>query len=415
MKHVMVMLAILTSVGALAQQPDPEQPWAQWQPPEVVLPQPNGFDTYLAAFDLKARLDRELGLDQGPPPALPDAPPDRWHIGPPDLPPPERVALYAEVLQLVRTALAQETVFPSIADINQTMPYLAEFRTMLRLLVLEAEARRVEGDFRAAAASALDGLEVAQDVKRRRILISGLVGVACEAIAFASLDETIPELSGPECREVLAQLLEIEKTRVPVAEWLAGEEILTRSYFKQIALDPAKQEEIARALAEAVDPAPDAAQVVADLGPEGWAEIGQAYAAMREYVTLPWLQRPVEPLMPNNFLMQTLARSIVRIAFNADRATTVFRLHEAELAARAHVLEHERLPESLQALVPEYLPAVPDDPFGAAPLRSILKDAALIIYSVGPDGVDDGGQRHSDQFLAPKSKGDVIIRVPAGQ
>lgn len=415
MKHVVAILAIVNSFVALAQQPDPAQPWVDWQPPEVVLPQPNGFDTYLAAFDIKARIDRELGLDQGPPPALPDAPPDRWNVGPPDLPPPERVALYAEVLKLVRTALAQETVLPSIADINQTVPYLAEFRTLLRVLVLEAEARRVEGDFAAAAASALDGLEVAQDAKRQRILISGLVGVACEAIAFASLDETISELSGPQCREVLARLLEIENTRVPLAEWLAGEEILTRTYFKQLALDPAKREEIAGALAEHADPPPGAAQVVADLGPEGWAEIGQGYAAMREYVTLPWLQRPAEPLMPDNFLMKMLTPSIVRIAFNADRATTAFRLHEAELAARAYVLEHGRLPESLPALVPDILPAVPDDPFDLEPLLSTVTPDAFVIYSVGPDGVDDGGRAFADQFLNPKSKGDVIIRVPAGQ
>ncbi|MEM8783743.1 MAG: hypothetical protein AAGE65_12930 [Planctomycetota bacterium] len=49
-------------------------------------------------------------------------------------------------------------------------------------------------------------------------------------------------------------------------------------------------------------------------------------------------------------------------------------------------------PESLDALVPSYLPAIPDDPFADAPMRYLVHDGRPRVYSVGPDGDDDGGR-----------------------
>lgn len=63
------------------------------------------------------------------------------------------------------------------------------------------------------------------------------------------------------------------------------------------------------------------------------------------------------------------------------------------LALRAYRLEHRRWPEALADLVPGYLSAVPDDPFtDGRPLRFRPGGAGFGVYSVGPDGEDDGGQ-----------------------
>ena len=60
------------------------------------------------------------------------------------------------------------------------------------------------------------------------------------------------------------------------------------------------------------------------------------------------------------------------------------------------------LPERLDELVPTYLSVVPTDPFSGAPLRSRRDGKTLILYSVGPDGRDDGAAARSD---------DVTMRV----
>jgi len=64
----------------------------------------------------------------------------------------------------------------------------------------------------------------------------------------------------------------------------------------------------------------------------------------------------------------------------------------AAIALKRHRLRHGRLPPTLEALVPEFLDAVPRDWFAAAPLRYRPEEAGdFLLYSVGVDGVDDGG------------------------
>ena len=47
------------------------------------------------------------------------------------------------------------------------------------------------------------------------------------------------------------------------------------------------------------------------------------------------------------------------------------------------------LPATLEALVPDYLPAVPRDPFDGQPFRYSAEKR--IVYSVGENLTDDGG------------------------
>jgi hypothetical protein len=59
--------------------------------------------------------------------------------------------------------------------------------------------------------------------------------------------------------------------------------------------------------------------------------------------------------------------------------------------ARFH-LRDGKFPAELDALVPQFLSAVPIDPMSAKPLRYRLNgDGSFMLYSVGEDGRDDGG------------------------
>ena len=54
--------------------------------------------------------------------------------------------------------------------------------------------------------------------------------------------------------------------------------------------------------------------------------------------------------------------------------------------------DHKKLPDALDQLVPKYIAAVPNDVFTGKPLRYKIKsDSHYILYSIGEDGVDDGG------------------------
>jgi hypothetical protein len=82
----------------------------------------------------------------------------------------------------------------------------------------------------------------------------------------------------------------------------------------------------------------------------------------------------------------------------------------AELAIHAFQLENDRLPTSLEELVPVYVAEVPKDPFTDAPLKYSIRENTHVLYSVGPDGIDDGGRRKLPREPAGDYPREVILR-----
>lgn len=77
-------------------------------------------------------------------------------------------------------------------------------------------------------------------------------------------------------------------------------------------------------------------------------------------------------------------------------ATTIAQQHllKTAIALKRYQLAHKTWPDSLNQLVPAYLPSVPLDPIDGQPLR--YKKAAneaddYTLYSIGVNGIDDGG------------------------
>jgi hypothetical protein len=104
------------------------------------------------------------------------------------------------------------------------------------------------------------------------------------------------------------------------------------------------------------------------------------------------------------YLIPSLETGVDRVARGTARrdvartAIAVERFHHA----------NERLPESLDELVSDFLPQVPTDPFSGAPLRWAVTGDDCRIYSVGADGADQGGS--IEETSAGGS--DIVFRVP---
>jgi hypothetical protein len=81
----------------------------------------------------------------------------------------------------------------------------------------------------------------------------------------------------------------------------------------------------------------------------------------------------------------------------------------AALAAERYRRAHGRWPEDLERLTPEWLEALPRDPFDGGPLRLARLDDGLVIYSVGYDGKDDGGRLAAN--WASDQDGDLGFRL----
>lgn len=82
------------------------------------------------------------------------------------------------------------------------------------------------------------------------------------------------------------------------------------------------------------------------------------------------------------------------------------------LAVERYRLAHQRLPETLDQLVPAYVTAVPADPFDGAPLRYKRLDRGFLVYSVGEDGRDDGGREEPPrETKKPSETWDLVFRI----
>lgn len=82
------------------------------------------------------------------------------------------------------------------------------------------------------------------------------------------------------------------------------------------------------------------------------------------------------------------------------------------IALTRHRLEKGAYPAALDELVPQYIAAVPADPFDQQPLRYRVEGGMAVVYSVGPDRKDDAGKvRPGD---APPAEGrDVGLELIA--
>jgi hypothetical protein len=105
---------------------------------------------------------------------------------------------------------------------------------------------------------------------------------------------------------------------------------------------------------------------------------------------------PVEPALHprRHFLAVALMPDLKRYLCGQYRAVAECRLAAVALAAAAYAREHDgAMPAALDQLVGAYLPYVPFDPMAAGerPLRLGERADGAVVYSVGDDGVDDGG------------------------
>jgi hypothetical protein len=87
------------------------------------------------------------------------------------------------------------------------------------------------------------------------------------------------------------------------------------------------------------------------------------------------------------------------------------------MAVERFRLANGRWPANLDELVPAYIEAIPEDPFSAGnPLRLSAKDDRLIVYSLGIDQDDDGGDvRRGKQAVFGTGDLGFILLVPAAR
>jgi hypothetical protein len=83
---------------------------------------------------------------------------------------------------------------------------------------------------------------------------------------------------------------------------------------------------------------------------------------------------------------------------NNSNLESRFRALQVFYAVKLFHDQHGRLPATLDELSPEFLPALPRDQFSDEPMRYVVEGEKYRLYSVGPNGVDDGGSGDDRDF-----------------
>lgn len=102
----------------------------------------------------------------------------------------------------------------------------------------------------------------------------------------------------------------------------------------------------------------------------------------------------------------------------AARAEAAHLTAQTAVAALQYRFDNGEFPTALNRLVPRYLDDVPVDPYDGHPLRIVQAGDEWTVYSVGPDGVDDGGKVKAGwKSFSNRAgeKGDILFRVSVGE
>ena len=86
------------------------------------------------------------------------------------------------------------------------------------------------------------------------------------------------------------------------------------------------------------------------------------------------------------------------------------------MALRAYEQDKGALPDTLTQLTPDYLTTLPNDPYAlGAALHYQRNGQSFKLYSVGPDGTDDGGQPVPANADTNTASGDILAPLQSFQ
>ena len=123
------------------------------------------------------------------------------------------------------------------------------------------------------------------------------------------------------------------------------------------------------------------------------------------------LEARLESISNIQILLHMLMPSLSRTVTIELRSIAGLRAARASLAVERYRLAAGKLPDAFAELVPDYLDAVPRDPFDGNDLRYKKLEAGFIVYSIGEDLSDDGGKEKPPRRTKESPNWDVTFIV----
>jgi hypothetical protein len=297
-----------------------------------------------------------------------------------------------------------------------------QFRQGARDLALDARFRIAHGDTATALANVAVILKMARHVSSEPIVIAVLVGSALEGIGMETLGQVL-ERSTPAPRDfAVFKNLEPVSYRTAMQRALQVEHAAGLSSFVMLAEGDFHQ----LIEMEGASGSNEGTEIVATALSPFWrlfllqTDLASYRERMRQLSAL-CSQPHFESLQRQEHLHDqwrhdrggivtgTLVPSLLKLTTATAQADARRRLTLLGVAAAEYRALQGKYPARLDELVPKYASLVPVDPFAGKPLKMVSRDSGVLLYSIGPDGADDGGQdmetKHGRQM------GDIVLRL----
>ncbi len=304
-------------------------------------------------------------------------------------------------LSLFREGLKQEYMTPSYRTMDAPFPYLTNDRKIARLLTLESQVREAKGDWKGALQSHLDAIEAGNSVKKGGVIIHALVGVACQAIGQRGAYRLFDHLTQAESKSSLATLIKIDKEDYPMSETFLQEKYFGQAGMMNIFQHHSSYQEIVKLLGESGSGTDSKLQEVRFFFTDRkriLTQYGKYMDIESANATAPYASRPPALPIPNDPFLQILLPVTSQARFPAERISVANKLLIVGLALKIYKGEHGKYPAKLSELVPGILASLPNDPFAlSGTFQYRLDKSGYVLYSVGPDGKDDGGTPIEDK------------------
>ena len=339
----------------------------------------------------------------------------------------ETVALLEQAATRDVCRFTRDWTRPSFALL---LPEIQAMRRSARLVALAARRDAANGDASAGLAKVEMIAAFAQHAASEPLLITMLVGLALDAMADETLMQVLPAITEADA-DALAHL-ELPTVRTAMPRAFFGEEAFGLSAF-----------------ADVIDGEGDAIGLLQDdLGPvligrhspvgmlfrvflipsdlagyrrflhtyQQQAASGRSYAALRSTSeTLDTELRESPPGILSALVLPAL-NSVLEAGFREEARHAA---RDILIAATRQRLATGRLPESLEAIDARWLPLPPGDPFTGErltdrePLHVRFDAQGLTVWSVGPNGTDDGGPKpRSPDAPRDPNNDDIGLTLP---
>jgi len=296
-------------------------------------------------------------------------------------------------------------------SIGMLLPEVQEMRWAARLLALAARKAAADGDATAALADIVRIHRLGLHAAGEPILVSGLVGQAIDSLGIATLADVLPRLEKADLPRLDGEpFRDFVETPITYQRAFLGEEAFGLATLGDLAdgADGVTALELLRSVSDTPTRFPldgpfsflyRCFMLPADI--TGYRKVMRRYqdvagkmlaSTPRPYPTIvkdtAEIEGEIESRRPGIFAAM-LAPTLSGVLKSQVKGKAAHDVAGVLVAATRARLMGKPLADSL---VPDAVPALPGDPFTVdTPLLSKRADDAWVVYSVGPDGEDDGG------------------------